>query len=119
MNTPSLNLLRNAGFEETSDSADWPSPLSSWVPLVPGGAAAQQGGGGDGGGEIPPGDPSVAAEGGRFVRLQPRDGSGNSGGGLWGSGPSEIGGTAWPVPGVGQLLCVAKGGEQQQQQQQQ
>ncbi|CAI5509326.1 unnamed protein product [Closterium sp. Naga37s-1] len=133
---PSLNLLRNAGFEEISDAADWPSPLSSWVPLVPG-AAQQQGqvagevqgegqgagevqgegqgaGAGGVGGETPPGDPSVAAEGGRFVRLQPTDGSG----GIWGTGASEREGAVWPVQGLGQLLCVMEGGEQPQQQQQ-
>ncbi|CAI5488926.1 unnamed protein product, partial [Closterium sp. Naga37s-1] len=120
---PSLNLLRNAGFEEASIAADWPSPLSAWVPLVPG-AAAQQGqvagvvqGEGGGGGELPPGDLSVAAEGGRFVRLQPSDGCGGTGGELWGSGASEREGAVWPVQGLGQLLCIAEGGEQQQQQQ--
>ncbi|CAI5977813.1 unnamed protein product [Closterium sp. NIES-65] len=112
VSAPSLNLLRNAGFEEASIAADWPSPLSAWVSLVPG-AAAQQGqvagvvqGEGGGGGELPPGDLSVAAEGGRFVHLQPSDGCGGTGGELWGSGASEREGAVWPVQGLGQLLSM-------------
>ncbi|CAI5987550.1 unnamed protein product [Closterium sp. NIES-64] len=109
-----------------------PRPCRPGCRSVPGGAAAQQGQGagevqgeeqgagqgavaGGGGGEVPPGDPSVAAEGGRFVRLQPSDGSGGE---LWGTGASEREGAVWPVQGLGQLLCVAEGVEQPQQQQQ-